>query len=177
MILNIRKFNKLAGEAGASLEDLARAIDRPGLRALAAVRNWSRGNFSPKPRLQDIESLASALSVQPRKIALFGASHRWARIAPRKARLIADLIRGRDLSDALSLLRFSKKRAAVFVAKALDSAIASAEENDVDVTRLVVSLSHVDEGPTIKRFRPKDRGRSHRILKRTCHITVAVEEK
>jgi large subunit ribosomal protein L22 len=105
----------------------------------------------------------------------YQASHRFARIAPRKARLVADLIRGQPVDVAITALQFSKRRGAVFVKGVLQSAIANAQEKDADVGRLIVSESRVDEGPTIKRFQPKDRGRSHPIMKRTSHIHVAVD--
>ncbi|MCD6365436.1 MAG: 50S ribosomal protein L22 [Planctomycetes bacterium] len=103
------------------------------------------------------------------------AKHRYARISARKARLIADLIRGRNVQDALNLLKFSPHRAAGMVAKVLNSAVASADEAEADVEALVVSEARVDEGPMMKRIRPKDRGRTHMILKRTSHIVVGVE--
>ena len=107
----------------------------------------------------------------------FKASHRFARIAPRKARLVADLIRGQRVDTALTALQFSKRRGAPLVAAVLRSAIANAEEGNADPSRLVVSESRVDEGPTLDRFQPKDRGRAHPILKRTSHIHIAVEER
>jgi len=107
----------------------------------------------------------------------FKASHKFCRIAPRKARLVADLIRGRGVADALTELEFSKRRGAYFVQGVLKSAIANAEQASADVSRLVVVESRVDEGPTIKRFQQKDRGRAHPIMKRTSHIIVAVDIK
>lgn len=107
----------------------------------------------------------------------YQASHRFARIAPRKARLVADMIRGKRVDEALTALEFSKKRGATFISLVLRSAIANAEEKSADPTRLVVSESRVDEGPTLDRFQPKDRGRAHPIRKRTSHIHVAVEER
>ena len=107
----------------------------------------------------------------------YSAKHRFARIAPRKARLVADLIRGRRVDDALTELEFSKKRAAYFFRNVLKSAIANAEEQEADVTSLFISESRVDEGPTIKRFQPKDRGRAHPIAKRTSHLYVTVDER
>jgi large subunit ribosomal protein L22 len=107
----------------------------------------------------------------------YRAIHRYARIAPRKARLVAELIRGMDVDKAMTELKMSKKRAAWYLKTVLQSAIANAEENEADVTQLYVSESRVDEGPTMKRFQPKDRGRAHQILKRTSHLHVAVEEK
>jgi len=105
------------------------------------------------------------------------AKHRFARISPRKARLITELIRGRDVQDALNILKFSPHRAAGMVAKVLTSAIANANEGEADVELLYVDKAHVDEGPTMKRFQEKDRGRAHPINKRTSHITVAVEQE
>ena len=81
------------------------------------------------------------------------------------------------MDDALNVLKFSTKRAAVNVKKVLSAAIADAEQADADVTALYVSESHVNEGKVIKRFRPKDRGRAHAILKQTSHITISVEER
>ncbi|TVQ81193.1 MAG: 50S ribosomal protein L22 [Phycisphaeraceae bacterium] len=101
---------------------------------------------------------------------------RFQRTSPRKARLLADLIRGRRVDEADTLLRFNPKRAAVMVRKALRAAIADAEQNEVPIDRLYVSESRVDEGMIIKRFRPKDRGRAHPIQKKTSHIVVGVEE-
>ena len=103
------------------------------------------------------------------------ASHKFARIAPRTARLVADQIRGKGIEDALATLEFSPRRGAWFIKSVLRSAIANAEEANLDVGRLFVSESRVDEGPTIKRFQPKDRGRSHPIMKRTSHIHVSVD--
>lgn len=107
------------------------------------------------------------------------AKHRFARIAPRKARLVMDLIRGRDVEDAMSLLHFSKKRAAVMVQKVLKSAVANAQEQEDVPGRkaLYVAQAWVDPGPVIKRFQPKDRGKAYPIMKRTSHLVVAVQER
>ncbi len=107
----------------------------------------------------------------------FRAMHRHARISARKARLVAGLIRGREANAALDILRFTNKRASVMVDRVLRSAMANADEQEADVSRLVVSEARVDEGPTIPRWRPKDRGRAHPICKRTSHIIVAVQER
>ncbi len=103
--------------------------------------------------------------------------HRAARISPSKARLVVDLIRGKAVEEAQTILQMSKRRAAVFIDQALTAAIANADQAEADVRQLVVTDARVDEGPTTKRFRPKDRGRAHPILKRTSHITVSVDEK
>src|SRR5690242_9408231 len=107
----------------------------------------------------------------------FVAKHRYARISARKARLLLDLIRGRNVDDALTILRFSKKRASVMVEKVVRSAVANATEQDVAPKRtaLYVSAAWADEGPTIKRFQPKDRGKAYSIMKRTSHLVVEVD--
>jgi len=105
------------------------------------------------------------------------AKHRQANISAQKTRLVADQIRGMQVEQALNLLTFSKKKAAVLVKKVLESAIANAEHNDgADIDELTVSTIHIDEGPTLKRIRPRAKGRADRILKRTCHITVKVSD-
>jgi large subunit ribosomal protein L22 len=98
-------------------------------------------------------------------------------MSARKARLMADLIRGRHVQEALNILKFSPNRAAGMVSKVLTSAVANANEAEADVERLYVQEAFVNEGPTMKRWRPKDRGRAHPIMKRTSHITVVVEEQ
>lgn len=102
--------------------------------------------------------------------------HRYARMSPRKARLVTGLIADRHVNEALDLLKFTPKRAAVYVDKVLRAAMADADEQEADVRNLYVHEARVDEGPTIKRFRPKDRGRAHPIMKRTSHIVVTVAE-
>ena len=106
----------------------------------------------------------------------WNAKHKFARISARKARLIADMVRGRDVQDALNILKFTPNRAAPMISQVLTSAIANANEAEAKVDSLIVEEIRVDEGPTMKRFRPKDRGRAHSILKRTSHIFVAVAE-
>ncbi len=105
------------------------------------------------------------------------AQHRFARISSRKVRLMADMIRGREVQDATNILKFSPNRAAVFVSKVLASAVANASEAEADVEVLYVSEARVDQGPSMKRLRPKDRGRAHLITKRTSHIVVVVEQE
>jgi large subunit ribosomal protein L22 len=100
-----------------------------------------------------------------------------ARISAQKVRLVADQIRGKGVEEALDLLTFSPKKAAVIVKKVLNSAIANAEHNEgADVDELKVSTIFVDEGMTMKRLRPRAKGRADRILKRSCHITVKVAD-
>src|SRR5688500_381779 len=109
----------------------------------------------------------------------FEARHRFARISPRKARLVMDLIRGRDVDDAITLLRFSKQRVSGMIEKVVRSAVANATEQDVAAKRnaLFVAKAWVDPGPTIKRFQPKDRGKAYSIKKRTSHLVVTVDER
>ena len=104
---------------------------------------------------------------------------RHTRTAPRKARLIADLIRGKNVNDAINILAFTRKRAAGTFQKLLKSAIANAEENHkvLDVDDLVVKNVRVDEGVTWKRHMPRARGTSTMIQKKTSHITLILEEK
>ena len=100
-----------------------------------------------------------------------------ARISAQKARLVADQVRGKPVEAALDLLEFSPKKAAHLVKKVLNSAIANAENNEgADVDELKVSSIFVDEGMTMKRLRPRAKGRADRILKRSCHITVKVAD-
>lgn len=107
----------------------------------------------------------------------FQATHRFARISPRKARLVIDLIRGRDVDDALNLLRFSKQRASVLIDKVVRSAVANAGEQEAQTEALFVARAWVDPGPVIKRFQPKDRGKAYPINKRTSHIVVELDER
>ncbi|SIS85824.1 50S ribosomal protein L22 [Neptunomonas antarctica] len=100
-----------------------------------------------------------------------------ARISAQKARLVADQIRGKSVGEALNILAFSPKKGAELVKKVLESAIANAEHNDgADIDELHVSVIFVDEGVTMKRIKPRAKGRADRILKRNSHITVKVSD-
>jgi len=102
---------------------------------------------------------------------------RSARFSAQKARLVADQIRGKSVAEALDILTYSPKKAAVVVKKVLESAIANAEHNEgADVDELRVSTIFVDEATTMKRIRPRAKGRADRELKRSCHITVKVAD-
>ena len=102
---------------------------------------------------------------------------KYLRVSPVKVRLVADLIRGKKVEDALNILAFTPKASASLIAKALNSAIANAgQKQGVDVDTLIVKKICVDEGPTLKRFQPRAMGRGARILKRTSHIKIIVEE-
>ncbi|KMY46093.1 50S ribosomal protein L22 [Bacillus sp. FJAT-27916] len=103
---------------------------------------------------------------------------RTVRIAPRKARLVLDLIRGKQVGEAIAILNYTPKAASPVIEKVLKSAMANAEHNyDMDVNTLVVSEAYANEGPTLKRFRPRAMGRASAINKRTSHITIVVSEK
>ncbi len=105
------------------------------------------------------------------------AKSRRLRISAQKARLVADQVRGKPVADALDILNFSTKKGAVLVRKVVESAIANAENNEgADIDELKVSEIYVDEGLTMKRIRPRAKGRADRILKRTSHITVTVSD-
>ena len=99
------------------------------------------------------------------------------RISPRKLRLVADQVRGQPVDKAIEMLNFSNKKGAPLVRKVLDSAIANAENNlGADIDELKVATIHVDQSITMKRIRPRARGRADRILKRTSHVTVTVTD-
>jgi large subunit ribosomal protein L22 len=105
------------------------------------------------------------------------ATARFVRTSARKARLVADLLRGKPVADAQAILAYSTRAAAVPVRKVLQSAIANADHNHgLDARDLVVARVTVDEGPTIKRYRPRAMGRATSIHKRTCHITIGLAE-
>lgn len=180
MRIHAKRLSKLMQERGASPEELAGAVARKGLsreQAASAIRNWMRGNDHPRCKAEDIRALAGELGCQITDIAMFTSVFKYHRGSPRKARLLADMIRGKNVIDAQNMLTFTPKRAAVDVKKALEAAVTEAEINEADTSTLIVSVSCVDEGPIMKRFQPKDRGRAHPIMKRMSHITIGVEER
>ena len=102
---------------------------------------------------------------------------RYVRISPRKARLVTELIKGKPVEEALTTLKFVPKKGARLVRKTLRSAVANAEQNpNIDVDSLFIKRIYVDEGPSMKRWRPRAMGRATRILKRSSHITVILDE-
>ena len=111
------------------------------------------------------------------------AQARFVRVTPQKARRVVDLIRGKQAEQAVATLKFAPQAAGETVLKVVESAIANARVKAdranvaFDVSTLVVSAAYVDEGPTLKRFRPRAQGRASQILKRTSHITVVVAER
>ena len=105
------------------------------------------------------------------------SSNRYIRISPRKARYVADVIRGKKVEDALDILAFIPRKASPIISKVVKSAIANAgQDESIDVDTLYIKKIVVDEGPTAKRFRPRAMGRATKIRKRTSHITVVLEE-
>jgi ribosomal protein L22 len=118
---------------------------------------------------------APAKEKKPTKAPIVNARARYVRVAPRKARMVADQVRGLPIEDARSLLRFSARSAARDISKLIDSAAANAENNhDLVADDLLIADITVDEGPTLRRYRPRALGRATRIDKRTSHIHVAL---
>jgi large subunit ribosomal protein L22 len=106
------------------------------------------------------------------------AKLKYARISPQKVRLVADQVRGKPVEQALQVLSFSPKKAAAIIKKVLESAIANAEHNEgADIDELKVSTIYIDEGPTMRRWKARAKGRVNHIIKRTSHVTVMVGDK
>lgn len=106
------------------------------------------------------------------------AVSKYLRISPSKARLVVDLVRNKPVDQALTILKFTPKKGARFVSKTLRSAVANAQQSEMmDMEGLFIRAIHVDEGPRLKRWRPRAMGRATRIIKRTSHITVILAEK
>ena len=106
------------------------------------------------------------------------ATAKYVRVAPRKAKIVVDLIRGKQVDDALAILMYTPKSAAPVVEKILNSAIANAENNNgLDVNNLYVAECYANKGPTMKRIHPRAQGRAYRIEKRMSHITIVLDEK
>ncbi|CAG0974178.1 50S ribosomal protein L22 [Phycisphaerales bacterium] len=161
-----RQLGEAIAEKGFDADDAERAI-----------RNWIAGRDYPRCKASRLTQIAGLLSMPARDLVAFTSQVRYHRGSPRKARLLADLIRGKNVDQALNLLTFTTKRAAVNLKKCLNAAIADAEQAECDVTRLFVAESRVNNAPVIKRFQPKDRGRAHAIIKPLSHITISVEER
>lgn len=180
MKLRAEEIKKRAGEVGVSVEQLADAVAREGLKgkaAKSAVANWMAGRDHPRCKRRDVDAIATALGCLPKDIAKFTSSIRGHRGSQKKAKLVTDMIQGKSFEDANQMLAFSTKRAATNIRKALMAAQADAEQFGADTSELFVSEARVDRGMHIKRFQPKDRGRAHPILKRTSHITVSLQER
>jgi large subunit ribosomal protein L22 len=181
-MLNAAKLVEISRQRKVSVEQLAEQVVRAGLdkrAAVSAVKNWQKGLFKPKPRREDVQHLAAALGVEVNKLAGWRSSYRYAPIAPRKARLVTQLIVGRPVQDAMDILNFTRKRAAEMVSKTLSAAIADADEQEADVDGLYVSEARVDDAGIrigTKRWIAKDRGRAHPLHKKGCHIHLTVSQ-
>jgi len=181
-MLSAGKLQELCRERQMDIEQLADRLAGARLnkkQAVAAIKNWQKGLFKPEPRADDIRHLAGALSVEVNDIADWRSSYRFAPMSARKARLVTQLIVGRSVQDAMDILKFTRKRAAVMIDKVLKSAVADADEQHVDVDNLYVSSARVDDAGIrigTKRWIPKDRGRAHPIRKKACHIHITVTQ-
>jgi large subunit ribosomal protein L22 len=103
---------------------------------------------------------------------------KYIRVAPRKVRIVMDLIRGKNVGEAFAILKFTPKVGSEVIEKVLKSAVANAEHNyDMNADKLYVSAAYVDQGPTLKRIHPRSRGQAFKILKRSSHVTVIVKER
>lgn len=182
------KLKRVAGETGMAPAQLAQVVSRTGLsvstpkpgapsEAERAVTNWMNGRDHPRCKASDIRKLADSMGVEPKDICSFVSRVVYHRGSTQKARLVADMIRGKSFRDADLILHFSPKRAAVNVRKCLLAAAAEAENAGAREQNLVVRTVMVDEAPQIKRFQPKDRGRAHKIIKQQSHITIGLEER
>jgi large subunit ribosomal protein L22 len=181
-MLSAKKLDNLIKSTGISITELAEKMVRPGMdkkQAMSALRNWRKGLLRPIPRKADVEALAGALGVEAVKISEWHSSVKYAPTSPRKAGLVTQLIAGRGAQDAIDLLKFTHKRAASMIEKALKSAVASADEDSADVENLYVCQARVDGAGLrmgCKRWIAKDRGKAHRIRKMASHIHVTVTE-
>jgi len=145
--------------------------EKPAAKKAPAKKAPAKKSEAAKPKPKKAEPEKRAV-VAP---ALVQASAKYVRVAPRKARLIADQVRGMHIEEARALLQFSPRSAALDIKKLIESAAANAENNhELIADEMRVAEIKVDEGPTIKRFRPRAMGRATRINKRTSHITVAL---
>lgn len=177
------RLKKVIKKNGASVDSLAGELTRSGLtkkQAMSAIRNWQSGLMKPQPQKTDMEKLAKALGVEQGKIRGWQCIYRHAPSAPRKARLVTELIAGRDVQEALDILKFTHKRAASMIEKVLKSAIASADEHEADVDNLYISEARVDGAGVrlgTKRWIAKDRGRAHSLRKECSHIVITVAER
>lgn len=103
---------------------------------------------------------------------------KYVRISPRKVRVVLDLVRGKNVNEAFAILKYTPKSAATVIYKVLKSAAANAENNfNLDANKLYVAEAYADQGPTLKRFRPRAQGRAYSIMKRSSHVTLVVKER
>jgi ribosomal protein L22 len=152
-----------------------KAESKPKTEAKPTAGRKPKAETKPKGETKQAPSRKAAAKKEAPERPVVNARARYVRVAPRKARLVADQVRGLSLEDALPLLRFSTRSAAQDIRKLLESAAANAEANhDLVADDLLIKDIHVDEGPTLRRYRPRALGRATRINKRTSHIVVAL---
>lgn len=182
-MLSCNKLKKLCEERKISTNELAGYVARGAFsraKAATAIKNWCRGLLKPLPTAEDVSHLANGLGVEVTEISEWKSSYRYAPSTARKARLVTELIAGRDVQDALDVLKFEHKRAARMIEKILACAIANADEGEADVERLYISEARVDGAGRrlgTKGWIAKDRGRAHSICKKASHIHVTVTEE
>ncbi|MFO0831927.1 MAG: 50S ribosomal protein L22 [Phycisphaerales bacterium] len=189
MKIHSTKLQKAMQSKGVSAQQLAEVVAAPAngttpasrearvSDATRAVNNWLDGKDHPRCDAKSIKQIAQYLGVRTVDLCTFTSRICHHRGSPRKAKLLTDLIKGKRVDQALNLLTFNTKRAAVNIKRCLNAAITDAEAAEADTTQLFVTESRVDNGPVMKRFQPKDRGRAHAIHKPFSHITISVEEK
>ena len=181
-MLSGSRLKEICAQQNIGVEQLAGHLAHGGFdqdSAARALKNWQKGLYKPMPQVDDVERLADALGVEPVELSVWQASYRYAPMSARKVRFVTQLIAGRNVQDALDVLKFTRKRAAEMVAKLLKSAIANADEQEADVEKLYVYEARADgAGRRIgtKTWIPKDRGRAHPICKEASHIHVTVAE-
>jgi large subunit ribosomal protein L22 len=181
-MLSAKKLDNIIKKTGIGAAELAEKMVRPGMdkkQAISALKNWRKGLVRPIPRKADVEALAGALGVETVKISEWHSLVKYAPTSPRKAGLVTKLIAGREAQEALDLLKFTHKRAASMIEKALKSAVASADEDAANVENLYVSQARVDGAGVrvgTKRWIAKDRGKAHSIRKMASHIHITVTE-
>jgi ribosomal protein L22 len=168
---------KTAAKEAAAKKSAAKkqAAKKPVAKKAAAKKAPAKQPAAKKAPAKKAAAKKTPAPKGPAERPIVNARARFVRVAPRKARLVADQVRGLPLEDALPLLRFSTRSAAQNIRKLLESAAANAEANhDLVADDLLIKDIHVDEGPTLRRYRPRALGRATRINKRTSHIAVAL---
>ncbi|HBG27766.1 MAG TPA: 50S ribosomal protein L22 [Phycisphaerales bacterium] len=181
-MLSAKKLDNLIKTTGTNVTELAEKMVRTGMekkQAATALKNWRKGLMSPIPKKADVEAIATAMGIQVTDISEWQTTVKYAPSAPRKAGLVTQLIAGRNAQEALDLLKFTHKRAAYIIEKALKSAVANADEDSADVENLYISEARVDGAGVragTKRWIAKDRGRAHSLRKLASHIHITVTE-
>ena len=177
-----RRSRRKKADADESTEDSAQSTGEEATEEPVAEADQAE-EAKPSRRRRSAETAAPAQKKSPAPKAADGtvvvrAQAKYVRHAPRKARLVVDHIRGKSIDDARAILQHTPRAAAVDVLKLLESAVANAENNhELDADDLVVRKVYVDEGPTLKRYRPRALGRATRIRKRTSHMTIQLSPK